>query len=241
MSSDFELFALHERWDLLDGCVALLNSEWKRSPEARAHSLRKCSEKFPISLVMIQRPFEHSVKCLPAVVGHARLTFIIGKSGACFLESVVVDKSKRRKGLGRILMAETERFAKSRGYREFFLATHDAQEFYKALGYVYCSPIMTTGSAYNLLQSTPAGGLLEKMSLTNSVNTDPLFHKTSSPVVEEDCPVERESLESNRPEVSKPSAPPPPPPPPSLTKPSSCRPVIEHHASVTVYWMTKTL
>ncbi|GAV03124.1 hypothetical protein RvY_13599-2 [Ramazzottius varieornatus] len=76
------IIPLHEDWRYLEDCAKLLNSEWKRSMEARLHSLRKCSDRFPLSLVMVSTS-ERSHK----VLGHSRLASIPGRSDDCYVES----------------------------------------------------------------------------------------------------------------------------------------------------------
>ncbi|GAB1603824.1 hypothetical protein Ahia01_000663700, partial [Argonauta hians] len=136
--------ALHRHPRYLEPCAALLNSEWKRSKTARLHSLGKSCDRLPTSLVMVTaasgQPGDEA-----EVVAHSMLSQVAGVDGAssCFIESVVVDRRLRGRGLGRKMMAASERFARSLGFRTVYLSTHDKQGFYERLGYTYCDPIVS--------------------------------------------------------------------------------------------------
>lgn len=57
----------------------------------------------------------------------------------------MVSKVQRGKGYGRTLMQETERYAKTRGFKRLCLTTHDKQYFYALLGYVLSTPVQNAG------------------------------------------------------------------------------------------------
>ncbi|CAG2221464.1 unnamed protein product [Mytilus edulis] len=60
-------------------------------------------------------------------------------------EKVVVKRSLRGKGLGKLLMQETEHFARSEGFETMYLSTHDKQDFYQHVGYSFCKPVVSCG------------------------------------------------------------------------------------------------
>ncbi|XP_054904286.1 N-alpha-acetyltransferase 80 [Poeciliopsis prolifica] len=153
---------IHRRPDLLVPCADLVNSEWRRSQAARVHSLQKSCSEFPVCLVLLQGPRGTEERLL----GHARLTRVVGHGSSLFVESVVVSKQERGKGYGRVLMEETELYAKRRGFRRLCLTTHDKQHFYAHLGYVLSTPVQSTGSVMALL---PLGMLLR---LSRAPNTE---------------------------------------------------------------------
>uniref|UniRef100_A0A8C4IPD7 N-alpha-acetyltransferase 80, NatH catalytic subunit n=1 Tax=Dicentrarchus labrax TaxID=13489 RepID=A0A8C4IPD7_DICLA len=132
---------IHRRPDLLVPCADLVNSEWQRSQAARVHSLQKSCPEFPICLVLL-RGHRETEKLL----GHARLSRVVGHSSSLFVESVVVSKAERGKGYGRTLMEEIERYAKSRGFKRLCLTTHDKQHFYAHIGYVLSTPVQNAGA-----------------------------------------------------------------------------------------------
>ncbi|XP_044207384.1 N-alpha-acetyltransferase 80 [Thunnus albacares] len=132
---------IHRRPDLLVPCADLVNSEWQRSQAARVHSLQKSCAEFPVCLVLLQGHRETE-----RLLGHVRLSRVVGHSGSLFVESVVVSKAERGKGYGRTLMEETERYAKSRGFKRLCLTTHDKQHFYAHIGYVLSTPVQNAGS-----------------------------------------------------------------------------------------------
>ena len=47
----------------------------------------------------------------------------------------------------------------SLGYTAVYLTTHDKQDFYAHIGYTYCDPVVSLGSASNLLSSDQVGKL----------------------------------------------------------------------------------
>lgn len=132
---------IHLRPDLLIPCADLVNSEWQRSQAARVHSLQKSCPEFPVCMILLQG---HGDK--ERLFGHARLSRVIGHSSSLFVESVVVSKAERGKGYGRILMEETERYAKHRGFKRLCLSTHDKQHFYAHIGFVLSMPVQNAGS-----------------------------------------------------------------------------------------------
>uniref|UniRef100_A0AAV2LXU1 N-acetyltransferase domain-containing protein n=1 Tax=Knipowitschia caucasica TaxID=637954 RepID=A0AAV2LXU1_KNICA len=126
---------IHQRPDLLAPCADLVNQEWKRSQAARIHSLQKSCSEFPVCLVLLGG----QSRC-ESLLGHSRLSRVVGQSNSLFVESVVVSKAERGKGYGRALMEETERYAQNRGFKRLYLTTHDKQHFYKHMGYVLSTP-----------------------------------------------------------------------------------------------------
>ncbi|XP_068997558.1 N-alpha-acetyltransferase 80 [Embiotoca jacksoni] len=132
---------IHRRPDLLAACADLVNSEWRRSRAARVHSLRKSCPEFPVCLVLLRGHGETE-----RLLGHARLSRVVGRGGSLFVESVVVSEVERGKGRGRTLMEETERYARSRGFKRLCLTTHDKQHFYAHLGYVLSTPVQNAGA-----------------------------------------------------------------------------------------------
>ncbi|XP_061590859.1 N-alpha-acetyltransferase 80 [Cololabis saira] len=143
---------IHQRPDLLVPCADLVNSEWQRSQAARVHSLQKSCSEFPVCLVLLQG---HAGS--ETLIGHARLSRVVGHGGSLFVESVVVSRAERGKGYGRTLMEEAECYAKRRGFRRLHLTTHDKQHFYAHLGYVLSTPVQSSGAVMALV---PANMLL---------------------------------------------------------------------------------
>ncbi|VDI27135.1 Hypothetical predicted protein, partial [Mytilus galloprovincialis] len=128
---------LHKHNQYLEECASVLNEEWPRSKTARIHSLEKSCDKYPVNLVLV------TDENIP--VGHSRLAIVVGREKSCFVESVVVKRSLRGKGLGKLLMQETEHFARSEGFETMYLSTHDKQDFYQHVGYSFCKPVVSCG------------------------------------------------------------------------------------------------
>ncbi|KAM9475709.1 uncharacterized protein naa80 [Clarias gariepinus] len=140
-ASAVRLVPLHKRWDLLEACADLLNAQWKRSIGARLHSLRQSSDSYPTCLVLLEGE---------TLVGHARVSRVLGSRSAC-VESVVVLEALRGRGYGRVLMEEVERYARNRGFTRLCLTTHDKQYFYAHLGFVLSRPVQNISTLGSLL------------------------------------------------------------------------------------------
>ncbi|XP_070789834.1 N-alpha-acetyltransferase 80 [Pituophis catenifer annectens] len=149
---------LHKRPDLLEACADLINEEWKRSRTSRIHSLQKSSDNFPMCLVLIRtlRLTEETAEGKTSntqcqLLGHARLSRVVGQSNSLFVETVVVAKALRGKGYGRKLMEAVENFAKAHSYQHLYLTTHDKQHFYAHLGYRLSKPVQWAGFISSLV------------------------------------------------------------------------------------------
>ncbi|XP_061114705.1 N-alpha-acetyltransferase 80 [Conger conger] len=199
---------LHRRADLVEACADLVNTEWQRSRGARIHGLQKSCQDFPVCLVLIQGSGSGE-----QLLGHARLSLVVGHSRSLFVESVVVSKAQRGKGYGRILMEETERYARARGFQRLCLTTHDKQHFYAHLGYVLSRPVQNAGAMTTFVPME----VLQKFSRLPNIE---------GPAVSLNCsdnPLAKDSLTPDSvttvPHMASPntaSPPPPPPPPPYL-------------------------
>lgn len=203
---------IHRRPDLLVPCADLVNSEWQRSPAARIHTLQKSCPEFPISLVLLQGRKEKE-----RVLGHVRLSRVVGHGNSLFVESVVVTKVERGKGYGRTLMEETEQYARSRGFKRLCLTTHDKQHFYAHLGYVLSTPVQNAGSMTTFM---PMEMLLKFSRMTNEEMSN---QKPSRTLTDAQIP----------PDSAPSSIPAPPPPPPPLPPFSKCIPPIAPTFSTT--------
>ncbi|KRX56873.1 Indoleamine 2,3-dioxygenase 1, partial [Trichinella sp. T9] len=134
-----EVYPLHSHLEYIDQCMKLLNAEWPRSSISRIHSLAKSNDHLPVSLVLVRTSDQR-------LLGHARLCRIPDRPEWCLLESVVIEKSERGRGLGRHLVQECERFAQKIGFLTIYLTTVDRESFYKHCGYTVCDPVITVGA-----------------------------------------------------------------------------------------------
>ncbi|XP_078675292.1 uncharacterized protein LOC144913065 isoform X2 [Branchiostoma floridae x Branchiostoma belcheri] len=135
MNTEFVL--LHDRRDLTQCCVELLNSEWPRSQALRERNLEKSSNDLPCSIVMLERSRSGKEK----VVGYCKISRVLGMADSVVVESVVVSIENRGHGLGRRLMENMEDIAKRFGFKRVYLSTHDKQGFYEHLGYNYSKSV----------------------------------------------------------------------------------------------------
>ncbi|XP_006873635.1 PREDICTED: N-acetyltransferase 6 [Chrysochloris asiatica] len=130
---------VHCRPELLDACADLINEQWPRSRASRLHSLSQSSDAFPLCLMLLSpRP---TPEAPPIVVGHARLSRVLGRPQSLLVETVVVARALRGRGFGRRLMEGLEVFAKSQGFCRLHLTTQDQMHFYAHLGYQLSEPV----------------------------------------------------------------------------------------------------
>ncbi|OCT85666.1 hypothetical protein XELAEV_18023837mg, partial [Xenopus laevis] len=235
-SLSLALVPLHTRPKLISSCAELLNETWQRSLGARMHSLERSSDDFPMCLALISSPDG------PAL-GHARLCKVIGNHDSLFVESVVVSTKLRGKGYGRKLMEATERYAKSRGFRNLHLTTHDKQDFYYHLGYQLSEPVQSMGNLGTLLpmgmlqcmskvraEPTPSHSLPLHLAESQLSAAGAFPVSTSVSLSTGDCsappplPSYFNSPSTPPPSLLSSSAPPPPPLPPTSLLSSSARP-----------------
>ncbi|XP_007888426.1 wiskott-Aldrich syndrome protein family member 2-like [Callorhinchus milii] len=175
-SEELRIVPLHLCPELMETCADLINEEWKRSKASRIHSLQKSSNNFPVCLVLL-RPLKIAdgtgSKTKSQLVGHSKLSRVVGQASGLFVETVVVAKEYRGKGYGRKLMESTEAYAKFRGFKTLYLTTHDKQYFYFHLGYTLCKPVQNAGSMTTFVSME----MLERLSLTstqpNTISSSP--------------------------------------------------------------------
>ncbi|XP_078589648.1 uncharacterized protein LOC144869974 [Branchiostoma floridae x Branchiostoma japonicum] len=134
---DTKFVLLHDRRDLTQSCVELLNSEWPRSQALRERNLEKSSNDLPCSIVMLERTRSGKEK----VVGYCKISRVLGMADSVVVESVVVSIENRGRGLGRRLMENMEEIAYRFGFKRVYLSTHDKQGFYEHLGYNYSKSV----------------------------------------------------------------------------------------------------
>ncbi|KAK5863285.1 hypothetical protein PBY51_000326 [Eleginops maclovinus] len=200
-------------------------STWFRS--TGVHSLQKSCADFPVFLVLLQGHREAE-----RLLGHARLSLVVGRSSSLFVESVVVSKAERGRGYGRTLMEETERYAKSRGFKSLYLTTHDKQHFYAHLGYVLSTPVQNAGAMTSFV---PMETLL-RFSRMPSRETNTQEQTRTKMEAHVPCVV---GSTPPPPSIPPPSIPPPPcPPPPSSIPPPP--PPLQSAGQLVVQTLTET-
>ncbi|XP_075403527.1 N-alpha-acetyltransferase 80 [Tenrec ecaudatus] len=137
--AELTLEPVHQRPELLEACADLINEQWPRSRASRLHSLGQSSDAFPLCLMLLSTCSTPGVA--PTVVGHARLSRVLGQPQSLLVETVVVARALRGRGFGRRLMEGLEGFAKARGFCRLHLTTHDQLYFYAHLGYQLSEPV----------------------------------------------------------------------------------------------------
>uniref|UniRef100_A0A0N5ADE7 N-acetyltransferase domain-containing protein n=1 Tax=Syphacia muris TaxID=451379 RepID=A0A0N5ADE7_9BILA len=204
----YYLIPLIKRKDLTEACINLLNQEWPRSHAARENSFTKCtSEVPPLSFILLESGTDF-------LVGHARLCRLLNESSGCWIESVIVDPRFRNKGIGRVLMEQTEKAAKQFGFCKVYLSTKDKQGFYSKCGYHFCDPVVHVGSSKLPMIKHLTDRLLSNSTCGQQKEDQKEDHDDLQPVsFNKRCTAKLMSNSS--------SSPPPPPPPPSNSQPLS--------------------
>lgn len=130
----------------LEETAVLLNNEWPRSMMMRMRNLKSSMESLgtvdlPKSFVLLQKSTKN-------IIGHLKLNFIqiSGERSeelaqifdSVYLQSLVIQKELRGKGLGKLMMSLAEDFlAKNfHNFKILYLNTKDQQRFYESIGYV---------------------------------------------------------------------------------------------------------
>ena len=80
------------------------------------------------------------------LLGHAKLARMPKDPNRCWIESVVISRNLRGKGLGRLLMEGCEKYALEKGFKTLYLSTHDQEAFYSRLGFTLCEPVCYYGA-----------------------------------------------------------------------------------------------
>ncbi|KAI6176672.1 N-acetyltransferase domain-containing protein [Aphelenchoides bicaudatus] len=122
-----------ERQDLTDQCIALINEEWPKSETVRRMSLEKSANNDPpMAFVLMSADKED-------LLGYARFLHVFNyNDNAALFDTVVIRKSLRGQGLGKLLMDLLKEEAKCRGYKLLVLCTVDKEAFYEKCGYTRC-------------------------------------------------------------------------------------------------------
>ena len=132
LTSKFKLIPLHKKWELLEECCLLLNHEWKRSFDSRKQHLSKSCDSYPCHLLFVEADLDEENISL---VGHLRLSKVLGDDTSLLVTSVIISPSRRGCGLGRKILELAEAFAASDNFQYLYLSSHDKGDFYKKCGY----------------------------------------------------------------------------------------------------------
>ncbi|XP_062503543.1 N-alpha-acetyltransferase 80-like [Corticium candelabrum] len=197
---------LHDCPDFLRGAVEILNSEWKMSQAAREHAISRSSDDLPCSLLLVSEGDE--------VIGHARISAVVGIPSGVFIESVVVAKRLRGRGYGRTIMEECEKFARRMRKDTLYLSTHDKEAFYRHLGYTSGPIVSPLGQSSKLISHDQLLGLAASFGNLRTTGTE---NERASGIEngEENRDVNDCNEQTTNAVIhpSHSSAPPPPPPP----------------------------
>ncbi|XP_075153195.1 N-alpha-acetyltransferase 80 isoform X2 [Haematobia irritans] len=137
--SPFNVVPIHHYPELMKDTCKLINSEWPRSETARMRSLEASCDSLPCCLVL-------TTEGLSRVIAHCKLSPIPSKRKSCFIESVVVDKSCRGQGFGKLIMKFAEDYCRVvLDLEVLYLSTIDQEGFYQRIGYEFCPPISMYG------------------------------------------------------------------------------------------------
>jgi GNAT superfamily N-acetyltransferase len=237
MSATLSFVVLHRLRDvdpvryaaLSDALSSLLNQQWPRSTTARAQSFAALCDQLPVFLLLVESDSDRVVAaCKLSRVGSASLPLTIDSNAnasvprnvddCVLLENVIVDRAKRRGGIGRRLMDEMERFAAQCGFGAVCLVTNDQVQFYTRCGYhalpdgVTYAPVSSSASKLEATQLTlllaamggGGGASVTDAAVANGGNDD-----------DDDDEDEKDTatdIVSTAPPLAGPMPPPPPPP-----------------------------
>ncbi|KAI1729253.1 acetyltransferase (GNAT) family domain-containing protein [Ditylenchus destructor] len=193
--SVYKLYPLFAKAEYKGKVIDLLNEEWPRSITQREISISKCTNPDPpMSFILIEQSAEE-------LIGHGKVCPVPNDINSCWVESVIVVKNRRGKGVGRLLMNFLEEEARKRNYTKMCLSTEEKEVFYRKCGYVDSPPILNFGANSKLFEKFPMKNL-EPVSNTNDSR-----NKTEN--------------SSNTSQSSAATNPSPPPPPPCLMNKTS--------------------
>lgn len=163
---------LHEHFEqFIDEVCDLINEEWPRSKEIRKSMLANSSDKLPCSIIVVDTMEDGK----NVVLGHARI--LDSGTQDFVIETVIVRRNVRGKGIGNFLMSSSEQFLVKYfetqntppEKRVLSLKTHTAEKFYAKLNYRLCEPILSAGK----VTSNLGGEALQKLSqLFGTPNTN---------------------------------------------------------------------
>ncbi|XP_028398768.1 N-alpha-acetyltransferase 80-like [Dendronephthya gigantea] len=245
MEHEFKVAKLHDVPHFIEETAQLINSEWPRSLKARCDVIGQSSDHLPCSFILLKVSADGNEQ---TVVGFSRLFKVLHKSKSCLVESVIVDKSLRGCGLGRMIMKYTEEFATKYGYEIMHLSTHDKQSFYEHLGYSLSTPVSAESKVSRFFPKSKiedkCNFITEKDSLIKCAN------ELNTTDVVKLCPsVSPQNTLSSTLSLSSPIPKPPPPPPLAI----SCKPSTQganmgslaakniEKGSKVIIWMEKNL
>ncbi|CAD5220411.1 unnamed protein product [Bursaphelenchus xylophilus] len=139
----YELVPLFGNEEKIPDCITLLNEEWPKSETFRLNSLNKyCKPSPPMSVILLDSETRE-------LIGHSRFLNVCnyGAGRAAYLESLIIRKADRGKGIGKVLVQKCVEKAKNEGYSVVLLCTEDQMEFYEKCGFQCCEflPILTMG------------------------------------------------------------------------------------------------
>ncbi len=228
----------------LKDTALLLNSEWPRSLSQRDSTLRSLLNEdssrlsLPVSLILII--VESDGSPVDKLIGHLSIVPICANVGGqqsglaetenlAFIQSVIIDKSFRGKGLGKKMMLLSEDYFLAFGLQQnnqtecvnysstsriknlefLFLTTKDQQAFYESLGYVRIEPIL----CYTVKDDSRCNQIMKNLLKNMSTTTLPSVNSVKASELPEN------GLQQSNKDKNVPPPPPPPPPPPLVPPP----------------------
>jgi N-acetylglutamate synthase-like GNAT family acetyltransferase len=172
--------------------------------------MRQSSNELPASLLLVGNSNE--------VIGHARISAVLGVADGVFIESVVVAKHLRGQGYGRRVMEECERFSQSIGKNTLYLSTHDKEAFYRHLGYTSGPIVSPVTRISKLINPEQMVGLAKSFGDTaTTVECTPTAADSKNEDVNKTIHCDQ-SPGNGHPLLCPAPAPAPPPPPPKLVQ-----------------------
>ncbi|XP_071786829.1 N-alpha-acetyltransferase 80-like [Asterias amurensis] len=133
----FSLEPVHANPDLVEDTISLLKEEWPNCLAERLHLIEtpQCTG-LPCSLIMVET--RGGAATTKEVVGHLRVCEVVGDENRVYVESVVIQKSRRNSGLGKKMHQLLEDYARrclKVRYIQLSCQHQETADFYKHLKY----------------------------------------------------------------------------------------------------------
>ena len=143
--------------DLIPACIKIMKEEW---PHCKAEILPQLVERelgsAPCSYGLVEQQKDMTDQI--ALVGHVRFIPVTNRRRAVYAEGFIIDKERRKRGVGLLATSLGERMASKYEYRELFKSIYPHfKEFYLERSFSVSKDHLSTVGANVLLTNNPRG------------------------------------------------------------------------------------
>ncbi|KAI0980869.1 hypothetical protein GJ496_005899 [Pomphorhynchus laevis] len=164
-STKLKTYPLHHKTDLISACVDILCEEWPRNQNLRYQSIKKSNDEFPIWFVCFKDDDQFVVGCcfvqLLKQVNHPLDT------NSVFLQSFLIRKGCRQKGLGTIFLKQVEDYLHKNEISRIYLTSDNATNFYLRCGFCVCEPVASFQGSRDLFSKITNSHLKQVINSNN--------------------------------------------------------------------------